>query len=87
MTTNDDWSPSCWDCERELPRRNLNKFPIHIDHDDGIGYERVDVPLCDSCRKDRMHTHECETCGQEWLDLEAAITCCPEWEQRPGGVR
>lgn len=74
----EEWSPSCWDCGRELPRRRLNMFPVHIDNEDGLGYEVVDVPLCDGCRKDRMPTHECPRCGEEYLHLDRAMECCPD---------
>lgn len=72
----EEWSPSCWDCGRELDRRHLNPHPVHIEHEDGPGYDRVEVPLCDACRKQRLPTHECQRCGLEYLDLEAAVQCC-----------
>lgn len=76
MTDADDWSPSCWSCEREVSRRHLNMFPVHIENEDEPGYERVEVPLCDGCRKDRMHTHECPHCGREYVHLDRAMKCC-----------
>jgi primosomal protein N' len=78
--TDDEWKPSCYDCEREFSSSSaLVSHPVMFHHDDG-GYDMVDVPMCPACRKERMHTHECPECGEEYLDIEGAVMCCPDYE-------
>ncbi len=82
VALDDDWSPSCWDCGHEFDRRDLNPHPVHVEHDDEPGYERIDVLLCRRCRRSRMPTHECPDCGEEWLDVSAAAECCQHRNSR-----
>lgn len=74
----DDHRPKCYDCGEQTRRKNLQPHPVHIDHEDGLGYDRVDVPLCGRCRRARMPTYRCQTCGAEYVDQDAAWHCCPE---------
>lgn len=83
MSSDDEWRPSCYDCGREMAYRNLQPTPVHIDHEDGIGYDRVDVPMCHACRLKRFPTHECPECGEEWLDISDAAECCQHRRGRP----
>jgi len=85
--TDDDWQPSCYDCGREMPRRNLQYHPVHIDHDEGIGYDRVNVLICHPCRLHRMPTYQCEHCSEEYPDTTSALECCQarRGEPRPDG--
>lgn len=79
-----EWQPSCYDCGREFANLSaLVSHPVHIDHEDG-GYDRVEVPMCPACRKERMVTHECQNCGQEYLNLSDAAECC---QHRLGPMR
>ena len=83
MSDTDDWDgPSCWDCGESYDRADLQPHPVHIDHDDEPGYDRVDVPLCRRCRNARLPTYDCETCGSEYTAPEDAYTCCNDREVR-----
>ena len=66
-----------------MAQRNLQPTPVHIDHEDGIGYDRVDVPMCHACRLEMFPTHECEHCGREYLDISDAAECCQHRQGRP----
>jgi formylmethanofuran dehydrogenase subunit E len=83
MSDDADWSQKCFDCERAVGRRNLQPHPVHVDNEDGVGYEVVDVPLCRACRLKRIPTHECERCGEEWADVTSTVECCQHCEGRP----
>lgn len=81
--TDDEWRPSCYECGREMARRNLQPTPVHIEHDDEPGYDRVNVPMCHGCRLEMFPTHECEHCGEEYLDISDAVECCQHRQGRP----
>lgn len=76
----DVWEPSCFDCEREAPRRYLQETAIMDTSGPGIGYETIMVPLCDACRKKRKG-HDCPHCGMTHGTEEDAMFCC---RRRPG---
>ena len=66
---------SCWDCERETRRANLQTTEVMIHDDDGLGYEWVPVPLCHDCRLKRFG-YDCPECGKTWRDQLEAELCC-----------
>jgi DNA-directed RNA polymerase subunit M/transcription elongation factor TFIIS len=74
-----EWSPSCYECEREVPRRHLQPTEVMDHHDDGLGYDMVTVPMCHQCRLERFG-FECEDCGALHQDQLAAWRCCAHRE-------
>lgn len=71
----EDWRPSCYDCGAEFARRHLQPTEIHIDHDEGAGYDRVPVPMCDRCRNERFG-YDCPNCGLTYASGDDARYCC-----------
>lgn len=68
-------SRSCYECGRSFSSRHaLAMASVHVDLDEG-GYERIDVPMCLDCRKER-NGHDCPECGRRYLHLEDAALCC-----------
>lgn len=66
---------SCYDCDRELDRRDLHMRPVIVTHDDGSGYDEVRVPLCPACEGQRFG-FECPQCGILHDSKDDAEYCC-----------
>lgn len=80
MSEADDWHPSCYDCEREIPQRHLQPTEVIIHHDEGLGYDWVPVPMCGDCRR-RRYGYDCPQCGCTYDSEDDAMFCC---RRRPG---
>lgn len=80
MSDADRPTMACYDCGRELARRDLQTREVVVDHDCGLGYEEVPVPLCRSCIG-RRRGYPCPQCGLRHDDKESARYCC---RRRPG---
>lgn len=78
--SSDDYQPSCYDCDREMPRRYLQTRPVIIPYDEGLGYDEVPVPLCSRCEGKRFG-FDCPNCGLQHDTMDDAQYCC---ERRPG---
>jgi hypothetical protein len=76
----EEWLPSCYDCDREAPRRYLQQTEIMDTSGPGIGYEYITVPLCSHCRQQR-YGYDCPHCGLTHDTEEDAVFCC---RRRPG---
>lgn len=71
---------ACYDCEREVGRRNLQMTEVMMTHDDGMGYDWVPVPLCPDCIG-RRWGYDCPQCGLTHDEKDDARYCC---RRRPG---
>lgn len=75
-------SITCGDCGTDLDRRSAVTREVHVDHEDGLGYDRVPMPLCPNCDLKR-HGHDCTHCGRTHRSIEAAADCCVGTSKAP----
>lgn len=80
MTETENWKPKCGSCGERTARRNLQERPIHVDHEDGLGYDIIPMPICPPCIGKRFG-YDCPQCGINHGDRESAEYCC---RRRPG---
>jgi hypothetical protein len=59
----------CYDCGREISVRHSVRRTIVEHHDEGLGYDEFEVPLCRGCAAERFG-ERCDECGETFLDVD-----------------
>ena len=75
MASDNDAPPmSCYNCERDVYRRDIVYDEVPMDLDEG-GYEMVPVPVCRDCYRE-WYGYDCPHCGIPHESASDARYCC-----------